>query len=330
MSEERVVFLGGHRKCGTTMFLNLFDGHPECCVFPTDISVLYAYFPVYTDGEHSAEERLKRLDVVIFGTLQRLRERQGLDERLPVEAMREHFFAHVDRDRLADIGTVIRQLVASYRVAIDRPVEAAPVVVLKETSLEIFAGMLADLFPGARFIQLLRDPRDNLGALRAGVDKHYSLFGETEAHILASLLHRVGLSHALAEPNRAHLGADRFATPRFEDLVKDPGAQMREVAAFAGIEFTPQLCSPSVMSVPTAGNNYDDEKFFQVSARNVGRWRERITDFEAQVIEFHLGQHMEQFGYRCEFAPADRARAASEFYKWSNYAYFFKDSFAVT
>ena len=330
MSEERYVFLGGHRKCGTTMFLNMFDGHEACCVFPTDISVLYGYFPVYTAGDFSTEQRVERLDRVIFDvTLNRLRDKHELGERLPVERMREHFFEHLDRDRLDQIDVIIRQIIASFREAIGLPVEKAPVVVIKETSLEIYAQMLAEMFPGAQFVQVIRDPRDNYAALHAGVDKHYRLFGESEHHILASLLHRVGTGMRLIEPNTKALGTDHFMVLSFEALAQDPEASMREVAKFAGVDFTPALTSPSIMRLPTAGNNYDEQQFFKVTARNVGRWRERISDEEAQVIEFHLGDIMERFGYSCVFPPDVCARAAADFYRWSNYRYFFKDSFAV-
>ena len=329
MNKERYVFLGGHRKCGTTMFLNLFDGHPECCVYPTDISVLYGYFPAYIVGDFTAEQRLERLDRVIFGvTLQGLRAKHDLGERLAVERMREHFFANLDHDKLDQIDVIIRQIIASFREVAGLPVEKAPVVVIKETSLEIYAQMLAGAFPGAQFVQVVRDPRDNYAALRAGVDKHYSLFGESERHILASLIHRVGTGMRLIEPNTQALGADHLMVLSFEALAQDPASSMRDVARFTGIDLTPALTSPSIMGRPTAGNNYDDQQFFNVTARNVGRWRERISDEEAQVIEFHLGDVMEQFGYGRAFPPEEAARAAADFYCWSNYRYFYKDSFA--
>jgi hypothetical protein len=311
------------------MLLNLFDEHEDCCVYPTDISVLYGYFPVYCRDGYSIDERLIRLDIVVFGTLSRLREKHDLGDRLPVEDMREHFFEMLDRTRLDRIDVVIRQLVDSFRSAVGLRIGDRPVVVLKETSLEIYAQELMDWFPGSRFVQLLRDPRDNYAALRAGVGKHYSLFGEGDRHILASLLHRVGIGMGLIEPNRTSLGEDKLLTVRFEELTADPESLFREIGRFGGLQMDGIALQPTVLGRPTAGNNYDGEKFLQVSQRNVGRWRERISDFEAQVIEFHLGSLMQQQGYELAYSEEERARAAADFYKWTNYQYFFKDSFAV-
>lgn len=326
---ERYIFLGGHRKCGTTMLLNLFDGHPECCVYPTDLAVLYAYHPMYIGSDHSDEERLARLERVIFGNLERLRVKHDLHDRLPVDRMREHFFGALDRARLQDVASIIKQMIASYRAVVDQSVEERPVVVVKETSVEIHAQELAPYFEGARFVPLVRDPRDNYGALRAGVEKHYAALGEGDRQLLASLLHRVGVALRLDPFNEAALGDNRFLPVSFEDLTAAPERTMRKVAAFIGVAFDREVFSrPTVLGAPTSGNNYDGERFAQVTARNVGRWRERIGDFEAKVIEFHLGGLMEARGYDLVFTPEESALAAAEFYKWVNTHYFFKDSFA--
>lgn len=326
---ERFIFLGGHRKCGTTMLLNLFDGHPECCVYPTDLAVLYAYHPMYLGSAHTDDERIARLERVIFGNLERVRAKHALGDRLPVERMREHFFAALDRSWLQDIAAIVKQMIASYRVVTDQPVSERPVVVVKETSIEIHAQELAPKFAGSRFIPLVRDPRDNLGALRAGVAKHYAALGEGDRELLASLLHRVGIALRLDPFNEAVLGNHAFLPIAFEDLTAAPERTMRQVSAFAGIAFDAEVLSrPTVLGAPTSGNNYDGERFAQVTARNVGRWRERIDEFEAKVIEFHLGDLMEARGYARAFPEADSALAAAEFYKWANTRYYFKDSFA--
>lgn len=329
MPNEQYVFIGGHRKSGTTMLLNLFDGHPQCCVYPTDISVLYGYFPVYTDGDFTTEERLQRLEKVVFGPLHKLSDKHGLGSTLDTEAMKQHFFKALDHNRLTEIDHIIRTVVDSFRIVAARPVDQYPTVILKETSLEIYAHELSHLFPEAQFIQLLRDPRDNYAALLAGADKHYKRFGENEKHLLASLIHRVGLSWQLVEYHEKAFSEKGFKTIHFEDLTADAETTMKELLRHVGVQESEDCLTPTVMGVPTSGNNYDGEKFTQVTKRNVNRWQERIGDFEAQVIEFHLGQVMARNGYANHFDPQSCARAASEFYKWTNYRYFFKDSFAL-
>jgi len=329
MQEERYLFLGGHRKCGTTLLLNLLDGHSGLCAYPTDISVLYGYFPVWTASGCSDEEKLDRLDRVVFGTLHKLRSRHGLEDVLPVEAMREEFFDELDPTALGEIDSIIRQIIRSYRNATGQEVAEKPLVVIKETSSEIYGLELAEKFPDAQFLGLVRDPRDNLGALRAGLDKHYRKFGEQERHILASMIHRTSVGLKMMERNRKLMGETRVKSLLFEDLVGNCERAMADVVDFLGIGFEQTLTGPTVMGRPTTGNNYDGKVFKEVTAENISKWRERISDFEAKVIEFHLESEMNEYGYLRAFNEREQAEAAAEFYKWANYEYFFKDSFSA-
>jgi hypothetical protein len=166
-----------------------------------------------------------------------------------------------------------------------------------------------------------------MGALQAGVEKRYKEIGENERHILASLIHRVAIGLRLVPVNRQALGDARFRTVSFERLTQDPAAITSGLCEFAGLQDAPSLRQPTVMGVPTRGNNFEGEQFLRVTARNVGRWRDRISEDAAKVIEFHLGDLMEAHGYQLEISPAERAEAASEFYKWTNYEYFYRDNF---
>jgi len=318
-----LVFVCGHRKCGTTLFANLLDGHPQLAVYPFDLTLLYAYFPEYLRAHTAPAERRARLQRIVFDELAQRLPAQALD----VAAMKERFFGGLPDDALGDPAALIGRLMALFQAVAGRA--GAKRGVFKETSIEIYAAEILDWFPDARFIQLLRDPRDNFAALAAGVDKHYSRLGEDHNRTLASLLNRARIGFQMARQNYARYGEARYHLLRYEDLAAAPEATMRGVAEFLGIDFDPCLLKPTVLGHPAGGNAFDGVASFEVSARNVGRWRERISTEDAQVIEFHLGDEMKAFGYAPAFEPAAQARAAAEFYKWQNYAYFYGDRFAL-
>ena len=58
---QNPVFICGHRKCGTTMLISLFDSSEQTIVYPDDSGIFYLYFPRYTDNKFTREEKLKRL-----------------------------------------------------------------------------------------------------------------------------------------------------------------------------------------------------------------------------------------------------------------------------
>lgn len=319
-----LVFICGHRKSGTTLLANLLDGHPQLAVYPVDLVLLYAYFPDFIRKHSDAAARRARLDRILFADL-----RQRLDPALlNVDAVARRFYDGLSDDDLANADNLIGRLMAAFQSVTGRGLDVTRFGVLKETSIEIYAAEILAWFPEARFVHLVRDPRDNFAALAAGVDGYYSRMGEDHNRTLASLLNRARTGFRMALCNRAQFGEDRYLILRFEDLVTDPRSSMRIVADFLGIEFTPSLLTPSTLGQPSGGNAFDGVATFEVNTRNVERWRDRIAAEDAQVIEFHLGEDMEKFGYLPAFDDREQARAAAEFYKWQNYTYFYSDRFA--
>jgi Sulfotransferase family len=321
LTHSPLAFVCGHRKSGTTLFANLLDGHPRLAVYPFDLTLLYAYFPDYLRTHTEPAERRARLQRIMFAELAQRVPAQALD----VVTMAERFFAGLPDEALGDAGALMARLMAVFQATAGRA--HAQWGIFKETSIEIYAAEILDWFPDARFIQVLRDPRDNFAALAAGVDKHYSRLGEDNKRTLASLLNRVRIGFQMARQNSARYGEQRYRLVRFEDLTSAPEPTMRGVAEFLDIDFDPCLLKPTVLGVPTGGNAFDGVATFDVSARHVDRWRERISPEDAQVIEFHLADEMAAFGYLPAFERTAQARAAAEFYKWQNYTYFYGDRF---
>ena len=70
------------------------------------------------------------------------------------------------------------------------------------------------------------------------------------------------------------------------------------------------------------------KKIEGISSENVGRWTERISECEVGVIEFWLQDVMKIFDYELSMT-SDKASLFSEFYKWYNCRYFYRDSFNV-
>lgn len=327
-TQAPLVFVCGHRKAGTTLVRNLLDGHRQLSVYPIDLALLYAYFPDYLHTHADPEERRARLERILFVDLAEQLDKYGAAQALDIEALAQSFFARLTDDDLDNPGAIIARLVEAFLAVTARADATIKANVLKETSIEIYAAEILHWFPQARFVQVLRDPRDNFAALAAGVDKHYGSLGEDRNRTLASLLHRARHGFRMASCNRTLLGEDRYHLLRFEDLVAAPEASMRQLARFLDVDFDPSLLTPTMFGLPVVANSYEGEGSFTVSGRNAGRWRERISAEEAQIIEFHLADEMQEFGYEPAFGAEEQAHAAAEFYKWQNYTYYYSDRFA--
>lgn len=317
-----LVFVCGHRKSGTTLLANLLDGHRKLAVYPIDLALLYAYFPEFIRVHHDPGELRARLALVLFADLRRRVDARLLD----VDTLEREFFDGLPDDVLGRPDVLIARLMTAFHKVSGG--EAKRWGVFKETSIEIYAREILGWFPDARFIHLVRDPRDNFAALATGVDNYYSRLGEDHNRTLASLLNRIEIGFRMAQENKEQFGAGRYHVLRFEDLTAAPERSMQAIADFLGIAPEAALLAPTMLGHPSGGNAFDGVAAFDVNARNVGRWRDRIAPEDAQVIEFHLAREMQAFGYEPVFDHCARARAAAEFYKWQNYTYFYSDRFA--
>ncbi len=317
------LLLAGHRKSGTTLLLSLLDGHPGLCVYPDDLRLLYAYHPAFVAAHEDREARAARLERILFTELAQRPQLQG---GLRIGALRQAFEDAV-RDTPLDVADVLPALVRAFAATHPAPTPGAPVV-LKETSVEIHAARVDAWLPGARFVHLLRDPRDNYGALKSGLARYYSGFGDDERTLLHSLIERAGLGLRMAETNLRRFGPGRYLVLRFEDLVREPEPTLRRLCAFAGLDFDPCLLRPTRAGGRDTGNSFEGRAFEGISADNAGRWRERILPEEACVIEYALGEVMARHGYEPAFDEAARADAMAAFYDWCNTKYHYFDRFA--
>lgn len=321
-AEDRIVFLVGHRKSGTSMFLNLFDGHPEITAYPIDLNVLYGYYPQYVREELPVDKRRSRLDRVIFDDLYQFSE---LVKTLDIERMRQQFHKLTKGDSLDCMKSIISAQIQSFRIAHDLP--SNKMIMVKETSVEIYASEIFDWFPNAQMIHLVRDPRDNYAAILAGL-KRYEAFSDTARSLLMSVVERVRLGFLSGEINSRKFGPEKYRILRFEDLVKDTHGSLEKLISWLGVAMSSSLLRPTKMGETTIGNNYDKMAFSSISDRNLGRWRDRIPEEDARLIEALLAPEMASFNYTPAFAIEEASGLIADYYKWLNYNYMFYDRFA--
>jgi hypothetical protein len=315
---EAPVFICGHRKSGTTMLVCLLDSHPELLTYPCDSGFFYKVFPACL-GQSKADAIASVIENSIRSCLIKETSRVRRPDLLNIDAIAGRF------QELAEEGdgsprSLLQSLLTAYGDFCGQSPANWKAWVEKTTSTEIYATEVAEWFPCAKFIHLIRDPRDNFGSLKSGWDARYQYQENDKRGLLQSLLDRGGLGLQAADANVAALGPDRYLIVRFEDLVMSPEPWLKRMADFIGVSYAPILKTPTVNGVPWPGNNFDGREFNSVSAANLGRWPERIDGDEAAVIESFLGTLMEKHGYDLTTSAQERARATADHYKWFNFS----------
>lgn len=318
---QNATFICGHRKTGTTLLVALLDNHPEVMTIPSDSGFFYGYYPLYENTTYSIDEKKQRILEICIRPFKEL-----IDS---LEGSRKIYFAIQDMEQAflnnckqsnGETKNLLIAMAMAYRDASPLDKTCHKRWIEKTTSTEIYAADIKKWFPKAKFIHLIRDPRDNFGSLKSGWEKRYKQFNDRIERLLQSHIERGKLGMELARWNKERFGKEEYLVVKYEDLTENPERVMREIANFLNISFLETLLKPTIWGIPWPGNNFDGIKFKGVSKVNVNRWRERITPEEASVIEFYFSDIMEFFGYKREFSKSEQIDAARNLYSWHNYA----------
>lgn len=169
--------------------------------------------------------------------------------------------------------------------------------------------LLKNLFPAARFIHMVRDPRDVVAsAIKLP-------FGGKTALGIAYDWERAVLRGVLAE---SVWGADQVKRVRYESLVMDPKTTIADVCEFLGVDFSEKMLdfysTEAAKALSTLKHHSRViEPIFQGS---VGRYKRELSKSEIEIIEGYLSESMVLLEYLDEVdylkATSTRLRKAKK------------------
>jgi hypothetical protein len=159
---------------------------------------------------------------------------------------------------------------------------------------ERYADEIIEAYPGVKFIQMLRDPRDRYAGSLQLWPKGRLRAGGSVARFLYS-------TH-LAERNMRKY-PEAYMLVRFEDLIRSPEKTLREICEFLGEEFYPEM-----LSMPGAPEHRDklinrSEKQIgdtPLSDEYIGIYSSVVSKAEIIFLQLLVGKKMTTYGYELE------------------------------
>ena len=151
--------------------------------------------------------------------------------------------------------------------------------------LEFYALIVLETYPNAKFIHLIRDPRDRFAAI---LEKPASRQG------LGFATARWLNSAKLAQDNLAAF-PDRYLIIRYETMVADPEGTMIEVCDFLGLEFMPSMVK--LDQIPRFENQPSSES--PITDKYIGQFRKDLSTVQTAFIEKFSQKVMSRFQYMC-------------------------------
>lgn len=178
---------------------------------------------------------------------------------------------------------------------------------LEKTPTHIFhIDQIARSLPDARFIEVVRDPRDILASKKTRKEAVWTGDRYRPEQRRRKHLEKAydSLWDSLSWKSAVRAGAqarrkwrNHLITVRYEELVREPERQVRELCAALGLDF-----EPGMLKVPS-GNRADwrqksSRAAREISADSVGRWGEVLTPSEVALCQWLLRGELMRLGYR--------------------------------
>jgi hypothetical protein len=273
---ERPIFIVGVHRSGTTLLRYMLNSHPRIYI-PPESDFFPRFFQRRPCTPMEREQAIRILDVV-FDSYRFVGEWKG-ERPDPIAFV----------SSLPDLmpATFLDALYGQYahQFEAERWGDKTPVY----TS---YMDLIAQMFPTAQFIHIIRDGRDVALSM---VDK----WGKKEFHIdvyFAAQSWKRRLRQALASVTRLDPG--RYYELRYEQLVADPEPLLREICGFLGEDYVLEMASPHLLGserIPRDGFHAPVRQSPNTS--RAGRWRREMSAADQRLVQRVAGDLLDELSY---------------------------------
>ena len=269
-------FLVGCPRSGTTLLRAMLDAHSRLAI-PGE-----SHFIPAMARHRERYERPEGLDAGAFaGDL--IADRRFRDWGLPARAVRAGLVSH-NPQSLPDAFRVVYGAYAAHR--------GKPLYGDKTPGYARELPVLAELFPEARFVHLVRDGRDVVLSLR-------EMDWAQHRGPLDTLARFWRTNVELASAAGAELGPHRYHEVRYEQLIDDPEDVLRGLCRFLGLRFEGTMLSYYEQPDGTGGipDRQHHAHALLPPTKGLRDWRTQMSPEEVAQFEGIAGETLEQAGY---------------------------------
>lgn len=268
------VFVVGMPRSGTTLLSSLLDAHSDLVIAPET-----HYFTRCWTGDpiEDTADALRMLD--------RLFRQPGVQDMELTSDEKQRIRERVRDAPAPTHGEVLRVLLDTYAER-----SGAPAWGEKTPDHLRFVPEMARQFPEAVFIAIIRDPRDVCLSLRSMPWSRSTLPEQAWTwRTYAALVDRYRTDYE-----------DRFFALRYEDLVTDPEATLRDVCAFLETPFHEAMLRPQEREDQPFDPDREPWKGKsnrQIDPSNREKWRTQMPEAERVIVEWIVGRSLSANGY---------------------------------
>jgi hypothetical protein len=292
------LFIVGCGRSGTSVLRRVLDGHSQLAVAHE------GRFVAPLSRRRARYERDDGFDVEAFAADLLVDPAVRGNLGLSVEDVR----AALDGAPVLDYPDAVRRVFAFYAARQGKPRygDKMPAYVLRMPAL-------ADLFPEARFVHIIRDGRD------VALSYQSVAWGPTTAEE-AAIRWRGNVRRGRRDGRR--LGADRYREVRYEELVADPEPVLRSLCEFLDLAWDDAMLHHHVAAgAVVAATRFPGahQRLLLPPTRGLRDWRRDMPERDVAGFEAIAGDLLDELGYGRATGPssvpeqlASRARIVAD------------------
>jgi hypothetical protein len=275
--QTKPIFLVSSPRSGSTLLRLILDAHPNIAIPPPGYLFHFLYPYLYSYGDLSEADNFRALieDFLEVPTL----------KKWPIEVTVDGVMAG-SRER--SFRGIYQFLHETYAGAQGKPRWGN-----KSPRNCFWLEEIVALFPDAKIVHLLRDGRD------VAIDLAEAEF---QPHSVYCGALRWEKCIRVVEDARQRLGAESFLEVRYEDLCADPESTLREICAFVGEDFAPQMLHHhQTDSAKTWGQNPVHAATMRpITTDFVGMYKTRLPARDRTALDAAIGATLARNGYQVD------------------------------
>jgi hypothetical protein len=281
---SRPVFVVGAPRTGTTLVRDILNRHPEVHLFDE----VHFFERIWDErarwGDLSDPDARRAAIDRLLGIVQEFGSDKEVTHALTADAFAE---------RMQKEGGSYAGLLAAL---LKTGAELKGATIWGDSSPQdvLYLPKIFEWFPDARVIALVRDPRDFLSSYKNYHRRGVASYRERYNPLTNSILWRSSMT-AVLEAGSAPWG-QAVLRMRYEDLVREPDAQVRRLCAHVGITYIPDM-----LDVPRSNSSFtpDAETTAKrgITRGSIDRWKTSLTPTEIWIAERITGRCMDEFEY---------------------------------
>ncbi len=295
MDVEKVplIFIVGHGRSGTTLLQSLLNGHPNI-VAPIEYEFIAYFYPRFGKVKHFKKNDINEfIDALFFDAKfsMWLMDREQLTKKLLTLGN------NVDYQALCKI---LISLTGEKKEEIKLLSDKNPIN-------SLFVKKLMKIFPDAKFVHMIRDPRDS-------VNGHIRRLPQKNPFFLARRWKRY---NAIIETYKQK-SPNKFFTIKYENMVKDFDKTMVSLSSFLNIpyhDFKKKAVVPEEFNLLEKNKilealpheqkkavtgklkSFHESLSSPINTDSIYRWKKEMSPYNITATEIITGESAKKYGY---------------------------------